>query len=204
MPFSTVYAPAEDLGHELTALLNGRRYGDTRILEPESVTAMFEPRTRVDEAKGYAMDWCTRSLVESVDPATCRCCWSTRGNGATATPTWPWFRTPGSGSLSSGPSREQAGCSLRFGQQHPASAEFTMRSHCLLSVPAPRPCHRRREIRRRAGGQSADASLRWPDQPGASREVCRTAMPRSVHDSSRVRPRACCTCCRCKRSGTRR
>ena len=69
MPFSTVYAPAEDLGHELTALLNGRRYGDTRILEPESVTAMFEPRTRVDEAKGYAMGWYTRPLVESVNSA---------------------------------------------------------------------------------------------------------------------------------------
>ncbi|MCQ6269064.1 beta-lactamase family protein [Pseudarthrobacter sp. R1] len=69
IPSSTMYSSAEDLGHELIALLNGGRYGDARILKPESVAAMFEPRTRVDEAKGYAMGWYTRPLVESAGPA---------------------------------------------------------------------------------------------------------------------------------------
>lgn len=69
MPSSTLYASAEDLGHVLTALLDGGRYGDVRILQPGSVAAMFEPRARVDEGKGYAMGWFTRPLVESVDPA---------------------------------------------------------------------------------------------------------------------------------------
>ncbi|WP_163165471.1 serine hydrolase domain-containing protein [Arthrobacter sp. Alg241-R88] len=69
MPSSTMHSSAEDLGHELIALLNGGRYGGARILKPESVAAVFEPRTRVDEAKGYAMGWYTRPLVESVDPA---------------------------------------------------------------------------------------------------------------------------------------
>ncbi|MGF9648668.1 serine hydrolase domain-containing protein [Pseudarthrobacter oxydans] len=69
MPSSTMYSSAEDLGHELMALLNGGRYGDARILKPESVAVMFEPRTRVDEAKGYAMGWYTRPLVESAGPA---------------------------------------------------------------------------------------------------------------------------------------
>ncbi|MBE4717312.1 serine hydrolase [Pseudarthrobacter sp. AB1] len=69
MPSSTLYASAEDLGRLLTALLNGGRYGDVRILQPGSVAEMFEPRTSVDEAKGYGMGWFTRPLVESVDPA---------------------------------------------------------------------------------------------------------------------------------------
>ncbi|WP_461174140.1 beta-lactamase family protein [Arthrobacter sp. Z1-9] len=69
MPSSTMYASAEDLGNELTALLNGGRHGDARILKPESVAAMFEPRTSVDQTKGYAMGWYTRPLDESVDPA---------------------------------------------------------------------------------------------------------------------------------------
>ncbi|MDR6415643.1 serine hydrolase domain-containing protein [Pseudarthrobacter sulfonivorans] len=69
MPSSTLYASAEDLGHQLTALLDGGRYGDARILEPGSVAAMFEPRVQVDGAKGYAMGWFTRPLVESADPA---------------------------------------------------------------------------------------------------------------------------------------
>ncbi|MET3172509.1 UNVERIFIED_ORG: hypothetical protein ABIB52_000333 [Arthrobacter sp. UYCu721] len=53
----------------LTALLDGGRYGDARILQPGSVEAMFEPRVQVDESKGYAMGWFTRPLVESTDPA---------------------------------------------------------------------------------------------------------------------------------------
>ena len=69
MPSSTLYASAEDLGHVLAALLDGGRYRDVRILQPGSVAAMFEPRARVDEGKGYAMGWFTRPLVESVDPA---------------------------------------------------------------------------------------------------------------------------------------
>lgn len=69
MPSSTMYASAEDLGHMLTALLDGGQYGDARILQPDSVAAMFEPRVQVDGSKGYAMGWFTRPLVESVDPA---------------------------------------------------------------------------------------------------------------------------------------
>ncbi|WP_332759587.1 serine hydrolase domain-containing protein [Pseudarthrobacter sp.] len=69
MPSSTLYSSAEDLGHQLTALLDGGRYGDARILRPESLEAMFEPLVQVDGSKGYAMGWFTRPLVESVDPA---------------------------------------------------------------------------------------------------------------------------------------
>ena len=69
MPSSTLYASAEDLGHELIALLDGGGYGAARILRPESVAAMFEPGVPIDEAKQYAMGWFTRPLVESTDPA---------------------------------------------------------------------------------------------------------------------------------------
>ena len=69
MASSTMYSSAEDLSHELMALLDGGRYGDARILQPESVEAMFEPRVQVDGSKRYAMGWFTRPLVESADPA---------------------------------------------------------------------------------------------------------------------------------------
>jgi CubicO group peptidase (beta-lactamase class C family) len=69
MPSSTMYASADDLGHELTALLDGGRFGDARILQPDSVAAMFEPSVQVDGSKRYAMGWFTRPLVESADPA---------------------------------------------------------------------------------------------------------------------------------------
>jgi CubicO group peptidase (beta-lactamase class C family) len=69
MPSTTMYSSAEDLGHELTALLDGGRYGEARILLPESVKTMFEPRVQMDGSKGYAMGWFTRPLVESADPA---------------------------------------------------------------------------------------------------------------------------------------
>ncbi|WP_104062013.1 serine hydrolase [Arthrobacter sp. 4R501] len=69
MPSTTMYSSAEDLGHELMALLDEGKCGDGRILQPESVEAMFEPRVRVDGSKGYAMGWFTHPLVESVDPS---------------------------------------------------------------------------------------------------------------------------------------
>ncbi|UZX02151.1 beta-lactamase family protein [Arthrobacter sp. CDRTa11] len=69
MPSTTMYSSAEDLGHELMALLNDGRYGDGHILQPESVRAMFQPRVQVDASKGYAMGWFTRPLVESVGPS---------------------------------------------------------------------------------------------------------------------------------------
>ncbi|UVJ40542.1 serine hydrolase [Arthrobacter sp. CJ23] len=69
MPSSTLYASAEDLGHELTALLDGGRYRDARILQPGSVEAMIEPLVQVEGSKRYAMGWFTRPLVESADPA---------------------------------------------------------------------------------------------------------------------------------------
>lgn len=68
MPSTTMYASAEDKSHELIALLDEGRYRERRILNPESVKALLEPRVRVDETKGYAMGWFTRRLVESADP----------------------------------------------------------------------------------------------------------------------------------------
>ena len=65
MPSSTMYASAEDLGHELLALLNDGRYGGRAILQPDSVEAMLTPRARVDGSKEYAMGWFTRPLLES-------------------------------------------------------------------------------------------------------------------------------------------
>ncbi|MDV8149688.1 serine hydrolase domain-containing protein [Arthrobacter sp. B10-11] len=69
MPSSTMYSSAQDLGHELMALLDDGRYGGARILRSDSVEAMFEPRVQVDGSKRYAMGWFTRPLVESADPA---------------------------------------------------------------------------------------------------------------------------------------
>lgn len=68
MPSSTMYSSAEDLSHELIALLDGGRYDAARILQPESMETMFEPAVRVDGSKRYAMGWYTRPLVESTDP----------------------------------------------------------------------------------------------------------------------------------------
>ena len=68
MPSSTLYASAEDLGHQLIAILDGGRYGDARILQPGSVAAMIEARVQVEGSKGYAMGWFTRPLFESADP----------------------------------------------------------------------------------------------------------------------------------------
>ena len=69
MPSSTMYASAEDLSHELIALLDGGRYGGARILQPGSVETMFEPRVLVSGSTRYAMGWYVRPLVESADPA---------------------------------------------------------------------------------------------------------------------------------------
>ncbi|MBT2519739.1 serine hydrolase [Arthrobacter sp. ISL-28] len=69
MPSTTMYASSEDKSHELIALLDEGLYRERRILKPESVKALLEPRVQVDETKGYAMGWFTRRLVESADPA---------------------------------------------------------------------------------------------------------------------------------------
>ncbi len=69
MPSSTMYASAEDLSHELIALLDGGSYGDARILQPGSVEAMSEPQVQVIGSTRYAMGWYVRPLVESADPA---------------------------------------------------------------------------------------------------------------------------------------
>jgi hypothetical protein len=69
MPSSTLYSSAEDIGHELTALLDEGRYRDRTLLRPESVQTLFKPQVQIDESKGYAMGWFTRPLQESVDPA---------------------------------------------------------------------------------------------------------------------------------------
>ena len=69
VPSSTMYASAEDLGRELIALLNKGRTGNGRILRPESVDALLERRTRVDDFTGYAMGWYTLSLSGSAGPA---------------------------------------------------------------------------------------------------------------------------------------
>jgi CubicO group peptidase (beta-lactamase class C family) len=70
MPSTTMYASAEDLGRELTALLDEGRYGDNHVLRPESVKEMLTPRVRIDESRQYAMGWFVRPLIESADPAT--------------------------------------------------------------------------------------------------------------------------------------
>nr|WP_258191018.1 serine hydrolase domain-containing protein [Arthrobacter sp. PAMC25284] len=69
MPSSTMYSSAEDLSHELMALLDGGAFDDARILQPGSVEAMLEPRVQVDGSKRYAMGWFARPLVEATDPA---------------------------------------------------------------------------------------------------------------------------------------
>jgi CubicO group peptidase (beta-lactamase class C family) len=69
MPSSTMYSPAEDIGHELTALLDQGRYRDRPFLRPESVETLLKPQVQIDESKRYAMGWFTRPLVESADPA---------------------------------------------------------------------------------------------------------------------------------------
>jgi CubicO group peptidase (beta-lactamase class C family) len=69
MPSTTMYASAEDISHELIALLDGGQYRDRRILAPASVEALLTPRARVDESKKYAMGWFTRPLLESADPS---------------------------------------------------------------------------------------------------------------------------------------
>ncbi|WP_156808962.1 serine hydrolase domain-containing protein [Arthrobacter sp. TB 23] len=69
MPSSTLYSSAEDLSHQLIALLDDGRYGDSQILQPESIETMFEPRARTSGSTRYAMGWFTRPLVESTDPA---------------------------------------------------------------------------------------------------------------------------------------
>ena len=68
MPSTTMYASAEDLGRELTALLDEGRYGDNRVLRPESIKEMLTPRVRIDESREYAMGWFVRPLGEFVDP----------------------------------------------------------------------------------------------------------------------------------------
>lgn len=68
MPSSTMYSSAEDIGRELTALLDGGRYRGRAFLRPESVETLLEPAVQIDESKGYAMGWFTRPLVESAGP----------------------------------------------------------------------------------------------------------------------------------------
>ena len=70
MPSTTLYSSAEDLGHELIALLDGGRYGTAEVLLPASVETMFEPRVQVEGSKEYAMGWYTRPLVESAGPGS--------------------------------------------------------------------------------------------------------------------------------------
>jgi len=65
MPSTTLYSSAQDLGHELVALLEGGRYLDRRILRPESVQTLLTPQVRVDGSKRYAMAWFARPLEES-------------------------------------------------------------------------------------------------------------------------------------------
>jgi CubicO group peptidase (beta-lactamase class C family) len=69
MPSSTMYASANDLGRELSMLLDEGQYRDRHILQPGSVRTMLKPGVRVDGSKMYAMGWFTRPLVESVPAA---------------------------------------------------------------------------------------------------------------------------------------
>jgi CubicO group peptidase (beta-lactamase class C family) len=69
MPSSTMCASADDLGQELTMLLDDGQYRGRRILRPDTVQTLLKPAVRIDAQKMYAMGWFTRPLVESVDPA---------------------------------------------------------------------------------------------------------------------------------------
>jgi hypothetical protein len=62
-----MYSSAEDIGHELIALLEGGRYLDRRVLQPASVETLLTPQVRVDESKRYAMAWFARPLTESTN-----------------------------------------------------------------------------------------------------------------------------------------
>ncbi|NKX54260.1 serine hydrolase domain-containing protein [Arthrobacter mobilis] len=68
-PSIRMYASAQDLGQELTALLEGGRYRDRRLLGQESVETMLAPAIAVDESKDYAMAWFARPLQEAADPS---------------------------------------------------------------------------------------------------------------------------------------
>lgn len=68
MPSSTMYSSAEDIGHELTTLLDQGRYRGRPFLRPESVETLLKPQVQIDESKAYAMGWFTRPLVESIGP----------------------------------------------------------------------------------------------------------------------------------------
>ncbi|EMY35042.1 penicillin-binding protein, beta-lactamase class C [Arthrobacter crystallopoietes BAB-32] len=70
MPSTTLYASAQDLSHELIALLDRGRWRGRSILEPSSVGTMFTPAVRVSREQEYAMGWFVRPLVEAASPAT--------------------------------------------------------------------------------------------------------------------------------------
>ncbi|HEX2247466.1 MAG TPA: serine hydrolase domain-containing protein [Arthrobacter sp.] len=65
MPSTTMYSSAQDIGHELIALLESGRYLDHRVLRPDSVETLLTPQVRVDESKRYAMAWFARPFTES-------------------------------------------------------------------------------------------------------------------------------------------
>lgn len=69
MPSISLYASAEDIGRELTALLGGGTSPHGRVLRTESVAMLLKPEVRIDDTRVYAMGWFARPLAESADPA---------------------------------------------------------------------------------------------------------------------------------------
>jgi CubicO group peptidase (beta-lactamase class C family) len=67
-PSATMFASAEDLGHELIAHLNGGRYGTAQILSAAGIDALHTPGVKIDDFHGYAMGWQVRPLWEALDP----------------------------------------------------------------------------------------------------------------------------------------
>jgi CubicO group peptidase (beta-lactamase class C family) len=64
LPSGFLISSAEDLGHYLTAQLNGGRYGEAHVLSPEYVTLMHQPAAEtLNKGVSYAFGWRT-NLVE--------------------------------------------------------------------------------------------------------------------------------------------
>lgn len=74
---------AEDLGHELIALLDGGQYGDARILQPGSVKAMFDSR-----GAGGRIQALPHGLVHPAAPEMRRLLWKNEVFGPNDDGTW--------------------------------------------------------------------------------------------------------------------
>ena len=65
-PSATMFASAEDLGHQLIAHLNEGHYGSNRVLSPAGIATLHAAGVETDEFNGYAMGWNVRPLWEAL------------------------------------------------------------------------------------------------------------------------------------------